>query len=302
MFFIMQPYLQLIRLPLLPSALGNICLGAISAGISQDDAMSFILLLFSSAFLYASGMAWNDYFDAKIDAIERPERPIPSGKISLKNAAIFATMLMTLGIGFALLVELLRGFSGTTFTIALAVAFFILAYDAGGKNFIIGPILMGSCRFLNVLLGWSVVGQPYTEIAYLQAGIIGVYIVGVTWYARNEAEQSNRISLVAASMVIISALFIGLIFPTFKHQENETTWLYPYLFFLLMARLTKALLKGIQDPTPKNVQLGVVTCLKSLILLDCILTIGIAGWAGLWILVLLAPSLLMNRFKKLYST
>lgn len=298
----MQPYLQLIRLPLLPSALGNICLGAISAGINQDNALSFILLLFSSAFLYSSGMAWNDYFDAKIDAIERPERPIPSGKITLKNAAIFAAILMTIGIASALLVELLRGFSGTTFTIALAVAFFILAYDGGGKNFIIGPILMGSCRFFNVLLGWSVVGQPFTEIAYLQAGIIGIYIVGVTWYARNEAEQSNRISLVAASLIIISALFIGLISPTFKYQQNETTWLYPYLFFLLMARLTKALLKGIQDPTPGNVQLGVVTCLKSLILLDCVLTIGIAGWVGLWILVLLAPSLIMSRFKKLYST
>ena len=300
--FIMQPYLQLIRLPLLPSALGNICLGALSAGISQTDSLSFILMLFSSAFLYASGMVWNDYFDAGIDAIERPERPIPSGKISSKNAAIFAIILMALGIAFALSVELLRGFSGTTLSIALIISFFILAYDGGGKNFIIGPILMGSCRFFNVLLGWSVVGQPLTEIAFLQAGVIGIYIIGVTWYAKYEAEQSNRISLIAASIIIILALFIGLIFPTFNHQENAPTWLYPYLFFLLMARIVKALLSGIQEPTPRNVQMGVVTCLKSLVLLDCILAIGIAGWVGLWILLLLAPNLIINRFKKLYST
>jgi len=298
----MQPYLQLIRLPLLPSALGNICLGALSAGLSQSDSLNFILLLFSSAFLYASGMVWNDYFDAGIDAIERPDRPIPSGKINPKNAAIFAIILMAMGIGCALSVELLRGFSGTTLIIALAIVFFILAYDGGGKNFLFGPILMGSCRFFNVLLGWSVVGNTLTEIAYLQAGIIGIYIIGVTFYAKHEAVQSNRLSLVMASIIIVFALSIGLILPTFIHQENSIPWLYPYLFFLLMVRVGKALWNGIAEPTPRNVQTGVVTCLKSLVLLDCILAIAIAGWIGLWILVLLILNLIMNRFKKLYST
>ena len=298
----MQPYLQLIRLPLLPSALGNICLGALSAGLSQSDSLNFILLLFSSAFLYASGMVWNDYFDAGIDAIERPDRPIPSGKINPKNAAIFAIILMAMGIACALSVELLRGFSGTTLIIALAIVFFILAYDGGGKNFLFGPILMGSCRFFNVLLGWSVVGNTLTEIAYLQAGIIGIYIIGVTFYAKHEAVQSNRLSLVMASIIIVFALSIGLILPTFIHQENSIPWLYPYLFFLLMVRVGKALWNGIAEPTPRNVQTGVVTCLKSLVLLDCILAIAIAGWIGLWILVLLIPNLIMTRFKKLYTT
>lgn len=298
----MQPYLQLIRLPLLPSALGNICLGALSAGLSQSDSLNFILLLFSSAFLYASGMVWNDYFDAGIDAIERPDRPIPSGKISPKNAAIFAIILMVMGIACSLSVELLHGFSGTTLIIALAIVFFIFAYDGGGKNFLFGPLLMGSCRFFNVLLGWSVGGDSFTETAYLQAGIIGIYIIGVTFYAKHEAVQSNRLSLVMASIIIIFALSIGLILPTVNNQGDALPWLYPYLFFLLMARVGKALWSGIAEPTPRNVQMGVVTCLKSLVLLDCILAIAIAGWIGLWILVLLIPNLIMNRFKKLYST
>jgi hypothetical protein len=69
-----------------------------------------------------------------------------------------------------------------------------------------------------------------------------------------------------------------------------------------MTRVVKALLSGVQEPTPMNVQMGVVTCLKSLVLLDCILAIGIAGWVGLWILLLLVPNLIINRFKKLYAT
>lgn len=277
-------------------------MGALSAGLSQSDSLNFILLLFSSAFLYASGMVWNDYFDAGIDAIERPDRPIPSGKISPKNAAIFAIILMAMGIACALSIELLRGFSGTTLIIALAIVFFIFAYDGGGKNFLFGPLLMGSCRFFNVLLGWSVEGNALTEIAYLQAGIIGIYIIGVTFYAKHEAVQSNRLSLVMASIIIIFALSIGLILPTVNNQGDAPPWLYPYLFFLLMVRVGKALWNGIAEPTPRNVQMGVVTCLKSLVLIDCILTIGVAGWIGLWILVLLIPNLIMNRFKKLYST
>lgn len=298
----MQSYLQLIRLPLLPSALGNICLGGISAGLTFSEVGNFILLLFSSAFLYTSGMAWNDFFDAKVDATERPDRPIPSGRVTKRHAAIFATILMVSGMACALSIELLRGFSGHALTMALLIAFFILAYDGGGKNFLFGPFLMGSCRFFNVLLGWSVIAQPLPDTAYLQAGIIGIYIVGVTLYAKNEAIQSNRFALISASLVIVMALLLGLTFPGLAPLESTPPLLYPYLFFLLLIRICNALFKGIKAPTPRNVQLGVVTCLKSMMLLDCLLAIGARGWVGLFILLLLIPNLVLNRFKKLYST
>ncbi len=322
--FIMQVYLRLIRLPLLPSTLGNICLGALSAGISQAgisqaDFISFILLLLSSAFLYSSGMAWNDYFDAKIDAVERPERPLPSGSISPKNASTFAFMLMVTGIAIAFVAEFLRDFSGWSIPITLLISFFVLAYDAGGKNFFFGPVLMGACRFFNVLLGWSVVTQPsigffdlfdgwsllmypFPAIAFLQAGIVGVYIAGVTWFAKNEANQSNRTSLVLASCIIIVALLTSLSTPGINQSGTPPPLMFPYLFFLLIVRIGKRLFNAIKDPSPKNVQGTVVTCLKSLVLLDCILTIGVAGWVGLWILILLVPNFIINRFKNFYTT
>ena len=87
-------WLQLMRLPTIFTALSNILCGYLitaadhdlSALLSQSDLW---LLLASSTGLYFGGMVLNDVFDAKLDAVERPERPIPSGRISLRSAAIF---------------------------------------------------------------------------------------------------------------------------------------------------------------------------------------------------------------------
>jgi geranylgeranylglycerol-phosphate geranylgeranyltransferase len=46
----------------------------------------------------AAGNAINDFFDAEIDAINRPDRPIPSGVVSRKAARGFATTLFLVGI------------------------------------------------------------------------------------------------------------------------------------------------------------------------------------------------------------
>ena len=50
-----------------------------------------IVFIFTGA-----GNAINDYVDHKIDAINKPERPIPSGRISLNAAAIYATLFLLL--------------------------------------------------------------------------------------------------------------------------------------------------------------------------------------------------------------
>jgi geranylgeranylglycerol-phosphate geranylgeranyltransferase len=57
-----------------------------------------ILLFFIVVFITAAGNVINDYFDAKIDAINRPDRPIPSGAVTLASARGFAMSLFLAGI------------------------------------------------------------------------------------------------------------------------------------------------------------------------------------------------------------
>ena len=58
-------------------------------------------LVFASVFLYAGGVILNDVFDYKLDKVERPERPIPSGVVSLRNASLYGSLAMLIGLALA---------------------------------------------------------------------------------------------------------------------------------------------------------------------------------------------------------
>lgn len=298
----MRAYLELTRLPNLPSALGNICLGALSAGTLSQSWPSFLTALLASAFLYSSGMAWNDYFDATLDQRERPERPIPSGRISRRNAMLFAAILMLLGILSVLAIEWMQGFRGISLGIAGALAATILLYDGGGKHLPLGPILMGGCRSLNVLLGWSAVRADLPEAAWWQAAVVGVYVCGVTLFAREEHTTSSRGVLGIGIAIILSTFVLALVAPAYSNRTDFTPWLYPYLVVGLGILIAKPLLKAMQTPSADMVQAGVISCLKKMIWLDAVLAAGFAGYQGFWILTLLIPGWMLGRIRNLKST
>ena len=59
--------------------------GAAISGAGEPNWFVLPWLLLSSAGLYLGGMVLNDVFDARLDAVERPERPIPSGRVSIRS-------------------------------------------------------------------------------------------------------------------------------------------------------------------------------------------------------------------------
>jgi len=90
----MNPYIEILR----P---GNAVMGAISiilvALIDKTISIPVILAILAVFFETAAGNVINDYFDYKIDLINKPERPIPSGRISLKNGKNYAYLLFLTG-------------------------------------------------------------------------------------------------------------------------------------------------------------------------------------------------------------
>ena len=85
----------------------------------------------------------------------------------------------------------------------------IVLYNAGLKRTPLGPVAMGGCRMLNVLLGMSVLREPWRIEHWAVAAGIGIYIAGVTWFARNDARRSDRRQLVAATLVMLAG--VGLV-------------------------------------------------------------------------------------------
>src|SRR5262249_19642124 len=98
----LRTYAQLVRLPNLPTALADICLGALATQALPGHWAAFGLLLAASACLYSGGMVWNDFFDLEQDRRERPFRPLPSGRVSRRAAALFGALLLAGGGLFAL--------------------------------------------------------------------------------------------------------------------------------------------------------------------------------------------------------
>ena len=117
----------------------------------------------------------------------RPFRPIPSGRISRRATGVLGGLALLGGIGCAWQAGVGVA-SASPLIIALVLVLTILLYDAWLKRTLLGPVAMGSCRFLNVLLGLSVGGGgfPIGARVYL-ALVVGLYIAGVTWFARTEA-------------------------------------------------------------------------------------------------------------------
>jgi 4-hydroxybenzoate polyprenyltransferase len=292
-------------LPNLPTALADICLGALAAGGQQGLWLPFLLLLPASACLYCGGMVWNDFFDVEQDRRERPDRPIPSGQVSRREAALLGTLLLSCGVLFALLAGSSRALvadEGTRLPAVLACLLVacILLYDGWLKRTGLGPVAMGSCRALNVLLGASAAGSLAAPGPHL-AAIVGLYIVGVTWFARTEARTSNRSALQRAGMVMLAALILALPLPA-TMPAGSSSFLFPYLLVGLGFAVGLPASRAIAEPSPANVQAAVKRAIFALVVLDAVLASACAGTAGLLILVLLAPSLYLTRRQWLYAT
>ncbi|MET4080970.1 4-hydroxybenzoate polyprenyltransferase [Pedobacter sp. UYP30] len=259
-------YLRIMRPANMVTAVADILAGIAISGILISSIttpwFAILCLCLSTACLYGGGIVFNDVFDVELDKIERPERAIPSGIISLKNAAILGSALLMSGIVLASLNSLASGL------LAFGVSCFALMYNKVGKHHpFFGPLSMGICRGLNLLLGLSIVPEMLQQ-HYLLAIIPVIYIFSITMTSRGEVHGGNTKNLYLAA--ILYALVIGAI-TTFAFQNDRLLW--SLLFLLPFAwMIFKPLSKAIKHPIGKNIGAAVKTGVISLILMD-------AAWA-----------------------
>ncbi|CEA13052.1 UbiA family prenyltransferase [Methanobacterium formicicum] len=102
----MNPYLEILRPGNAVMAVIAIFLMAIISGKFTFEVLMAAVVVF---LVTGAGNSINDYFDHKIDAINKPQRPIPSGRISLKGALVYSISLFAVGIIIAFAINLLLG-------------------------------------------------------------------------------------------------------------------------------------------------------------------------------------------------
>jgi len=305
--FKLHTWMQLLRIGNVFTAFANVLMGYLVVlsdarilTLSAQDAWPLAGLLAATFCLYSSGMVLNDVFDIEQDKEQRSDRPLAAGVISLRVAARFGSGLMLAGILFASM----AGLRGCLLGCAIAVS--ILLYNRVLKKTPLAPLMMGMCRTLNVLLGMSYVASDkaifcgFEKHHLLIAGGIGVFVAGLTWFARTEARTSNR-WLLSFGVAVMALGFVCLSsFPTdlahsgrLQLKPASTGLLFGVLAILILYRAVAAIF----DPRPERVQVGVIHCLRSLIFLDAAV-VAIVSHSSMAVLTiaLLLPMLTLSKW------
>jgi 4-hydroxybenzoate polyprenyltransferase len=285
-------YLQLMRPANIITAWADILAGFAVSGyvllpLSHSPLLPLPWLLISTTGLYGGGIVLNDVFDAELDAKERPERPIPSGRASLGGATLLGLLLLGVGIVAACQVSLVSG------VVAFGIAVAAVIYDAVGKHHpVFGPLNMGMCRGGNLLLGVSIIPTAMTDYFYL-ALIPITYIAAITVISRGEVHGSKNgtgiIALSLLAIVLTSLLGLGLL-----KNYNILTAL-PFVV-LLSVRVLLPFIKAVRESSPECIRAAVKAGVLSLIVLDSTIAAGFAGLSyGLVVLCLLPVSIMLAR-------
>jgi 4-hydroxybenzoate polyprenyltransferase len=277
----------------------DVVMGYLVTHGSLAPASHSLPLIFASCLLYLSGMVLNDVFDAAVDSREQPYRPIPSGRVSAPSASAVGWSMLISGtlIGW-LLSFLTKDWRPAAIVTALAVC--ILLYNKVLKQRPVAPLAMGACRALNVLLGMSLAPAGAGRGQWIIALGMGVYITGVTIFARTDATFSSRFRLTAGLAVILCGIGLLAAVPGLNEHAppirvSPTGWLLLWTALALITARRCAI--AIFEPTPKHTQAAVRHCVQSIIVLDAAVCVGYAGpfW-GFVVLTLLGPIFLLTAW------
>lgn len=194
-----KAYLDLCRISNLPTIWTNVlCAGLLSTGSFWP--WQFLALALAMSCFYMAGMSLNDICDLKHDQLSRHSRPLPSGRVSVLQAAILTGGLFLVGM---LLLAISPHFLGMAAGAILVVA--IVAYDLRHKENPYSVLIMALCRFLVFLTTSLALTGSVTAAVLLAASLQFVYVMIISVVARRE----NRLRT-PRSFPVIPSMIAGI--------------------------------------------------------------------------------------------
>jgi len=289
-----RDYLVLIRFPNLFTIPSNIIVGFSQLVLFPEAGIENLLLLMTtSILLYVVGIIINDYRDLEIDRKERPDRPLPAGKISPRSALAFVFVAAISAIFLATLV----GIPSVLLAVILLIT--IIAYDCWLKNNFLGYFAIALARVINVVLGYSagitLLISNQNEITRLSVILIStfLYVTAISYISRKEVESSPKKSNFQISTVLLSLIPAIL---TFFTLSGVFKWDLFLSLIIFIGMLIKSLVGKYGSPNPEVAKKIVRNLVLSIIILDSTFLSGTLGFAyGLSLLVLLIPAVILSR-------
>ena len=143
--FQFKTLLVLGRMSNLPTVWSNLMLGWLM-GQTEPSFEVLAWLCLGGSLIYTGGMYLNDAFDVRFDRSFRPERPIPSGAISLGWVRFLGWFQLVAGS----VILSVGSQVGLGWILALNAS--VIAYNAFHKRMVFSPVMMAACRFF-LLMG-----------------------------------------------------------------------------------------------------------------------------------------------------
>ncbi|TWU37203.1 UbiA family prenyltransferase [Novipirellula artificiosorum] len=309
------PWAQLVRLPNVFTVVADVSAGFLLVARGADPVARWAVVLLAGISLYWAGMILNDVFDLEIDRKQRPTRPLVAGHICPKFAKWVGATLLVAGI----LLATLSGMVSPTDTaptwlpaiLGIVLAGMILAYDGPLKATPLAPAAMGMCRMLSFLLGASpalilpAAGDPFTDKYVVAIALgFGLYVMGITTMARNEAARDVAVSDWSHNLkvgLVVTMIGAGVLAFAPQTAPRAVTWyLSPWTHFPLLIGMIvyPVALRGyrcIQKPNPQRIQMTIRSGILTIIPLSAAVALLAAGpYFGLAVFALIVPAMLLG--------
>jgi len=258
-------YLRLGRVSNLPTVWSNVLAGMVLAG-GEVERGGLAGLLLSLSLFYVAGMFLNDGFDRGVDARERPERPIPAGRVGVGEVFALGFGMLLMAVLLVVLQARRSGVGiGPALLAGLALAGAIVLYDVWHKDNPASPLVMGSCRMLVYVTAAAAVSGRVGSSVVGGALVLLCYLIGLTYAAKQERHERVRHFW---PLLFLSAPFV-YVAPAF-HRSSVVAVL--FLGFLAWVGHAGSLLLR----RPPRVPRAVVGFIAGISLLDALL-IAVCG-------------------------
>jgi len=273
-----RDYIEIMR-PVNSLMLGvAIIIGAFITGGTEilSDGWSLIFAFLTGFTMSGAAMAINDYYDREIDAVNEPQRAIPSGRISPRAAVTFTGVLSATALVSSYMISM------EALLIAAFAWVVMMAYSIWGKKTgFLGNLMVSFSVALPFMYGGVMTGSLATSLSFsgiaflantgreITKGIVdvdgdkreGVRTIAVTSGEKNAAR--------VASLFFLSAVVVS-IYPIYT--QLVSFWYTPFIAITDLGLIYSSY-QVIRDPTRETSRQ-----VKTMILY--LMLIGLIGFAA----------------------
>jgi len=189
-----------------------VIVGAFVSKPSSIPWLQMVLGFFTGFFVCAYSMSLNDVYDLEVDRVNRPDRPIPSGRISMRQASTLSLTMLVVGLACALI-----SFVPLAVVTAVAYAFLSWLYNAKAKRTgLPGNLIVASSLAIPFIYGGAVsggsIGGSLLLMMALTAFFSGVGREVVKSMADVEGDAKREINSIARTRGLGFASRVGALF------------------------------------------------------------------------------------------